>query len=171
MFQIKICWNISSIWALTNQLLRLFVRSTIDTARNRLLSSFFYILSFLVKAISIDQTFYSATHYLAAVWLDSRHDLNNSSLHRLSHSTSVSLNYLKRRKQWLNSKLIASSRVLEFKSSTRLKKCWVELKFFWKSVKLNWEVELKNLSWIEKLDSTTWFNNSTWFDKILDKCK
>ncbi len=40
------------------------------------LSSFFCILSFLVIAISIDQTFYSATHYLAAVWLDSRHDLN-----------------------------------------------------------------------------------------------
>ncbi len=41
-------------------------------------SSFFCILSFLVKAISIDQTFYSATHYLAAVWLDSRHDLNRN---------------------------------------------------------------------------------------------
>ncbi len=41
------------------------------------LSSFFCILSFLVRAISIDQTFYSATHYLAAVWLDSRHDFNN----------------------------------------------------------------------------------------------
>ncbi len=40
------------------------------------LSSSFCILSFLVIAISIDQTFYSATHYLAAVWLDSRHDLN-----------------------------------------------------------------------------------------------
>ncbi len=40
------------------------------------LSSFFYILSFLVKATSIDQTFYSATYYLATVWLDSRHDLN-----------------------------------------------------------------------------------------------
>jgi len=44
------------------------------------LSSFFCILSFLVIAISIDQTFYSATHYLAAVWLDSRHDLNMSLL-------------------------------------------------------------------------------------------
>jgi len=42
------------------------------------LSSFFCILSFLVIATSIDQTFYSATHYLAAVWLDSRHDLNTS---------------------------------------------------------------------------------------------
>ncbi len=40
-------------------------------------SSFFCILSFLVKAISIDQTFYSAMHYLAAVWLNSRHDLNS----------------------------------------------------------------------------------------------
>ncbi len=44
------------------------------------LSSFFCILSFLVKATSIDQTFYSATHYLAAVWLDSRHDLNTNQL-------------------------------------------------------------------------------------------
>ncbi len=41
------------------------------------LFSFFCILSFLVKTIFIDQTFYSATHYLAAVWLDSRHDLNS----------------------------------------------------------------------------------------------
>ncbi len=40
------------------------------------LFSFFCILSFLVIAISIDQTFYSATHYLAAVWLNSRHDFN-----------------------------------------------------------------------------------------------
>ncbi len=40
-------------------------------------SSFFCILSFLVRATSIDQTFYSATHYLAAVWLDSRHNLNS----------------------------------------------------------------------------------------------
>ncbi len=43
-------------------------------------SSFFCILSFLVIAISIDQTFYSATHYLAAVWLDSRHDFNIKSV-------------------------------------------------------------------------------------------
>ena len=49
------------------------------------LSSFFCILSFLVRAISIDQTFYSATHYLAAVWLDSRHDLNIKLRIRLSH--------------------------------------------------------------------------------------
>jgi len=41
-------------------------------------SSFFCILSFLVKATSIDQTFYSAMHYLAAVWLDSRHDFNKN---------------------------------------------------------------------------------------------
>ncbi len=49
------------------------------------LSSFFCILSFLVKAISIDQTFYSATHYLAAVWLDSKHDFNIKLRIRLSH--------------------------------------------------------------------------------------
>jgi len=48
-------------------------------------SSFFCILSFLVKAISIDQTFYSAMHYLAAVWLDSRHDFNIKLRIRLSH--------------------------------------------------------------------------------------
>ena len=43
-------------------------------------SSFFCILSFLVRATSINQTFYSATHYLAAVWLDSRHGFNNLQL-------------------------------------------------------------------------------------------
>ncbi len=59
------------------------------------LSSFFCILSFLVRAISIDQTFYSATHYLAAVWLNSRHDFNIKSrwvwrLFRSSRKTSES---------------------------------------------------------------------------------
>ncbi len=49
------------------------------------LSSFFCILSFLVIATSIDQTFYSATHYLAAVWLDSRHDFNIKLRIRLPH--------------------------------------------------------------------------------------
>ena len=49
------------------------------------LSSFFCILSFLVIAISIDQTFYSATHYFAAMWLDSRHDFNIKLRIRLSH--------------------------------------------------------------------------------------
>ena len=39
-------------------------------------SSSFCILSFLVRATSIDQTFYPAMHYLAAVWLDSRHGPN-----------------------------------------------------------------------------------------------
>jgi len=54
------------------------------------LSSFFYILSFLVIAISIDQTFYLATHYLAAVWLDSRHDFNNSLKSRTKSSSAAS---------------------------------------------------------------------------------
>ncbi len=49
------------------------------------LFSFFCILSFLVKAIFIDQTFYSATHYLAAMWLNSRHDLNIKLRIHLSH--------------------------------------------------------------------------------------
>ncbi len=53
------------------------------------LSSFFCILSFLVKATSIDQTFYSAMHYLAAVWLDSRHDLNIKLRIRLSHDINL----------------------------------------------------------------------------------
>ncbi len=48
-------------------------------------SSFFCILSFLVKAIFIDQTFYSAIHYLAAVWLNSRHNFNIKLRIRLSH--------------------------------------------------------------------------------------
>ena len=47
----------------------------------------------------------------------------------------------------------------------------VELKFFWKSIKSNWEVELKHLSRVKKLDSIIWLENSTWLDKILDKCK
>ncbi len=50
------------------------------------LSSFFCILSFLVIAIFIDQTFYSATHHLATVWLDSRHDFNIKLRIRLSHN-------------------------------------------------------------------------------------
>ena len=50
------------------------------------LSSFFCILSFLVIAIFIDQTFYSATHHLATVWLDSRHDFNIKLRICLSHN-------------------------------------------------------------------------------------
>ncbi len=53
------------------------------------LSSFFCILSFLVKATSIDQTFYSAMHYLAAVWLDSRHNLNIKLRIRLPHDINL----------------------------------------------------------------------------------
>ncbi len=75
------------------------------------------------------------------------------------------------KRRWYWNRLIASSQVLEFESSTRLEKCRVELKFFWKSVESSWEVELKNSSWIEKLDSTIWLDNSTWLDKILNRCK
>jgi len=71
----------------------------------------------------------------------------------------------------LLSRLIASSRVLKFESSTRLEKCRVELNFFWKSVELNWEVEFKHSSRVEKLDSIIRLENSTWLDKILDRCK
>jgi len=49
-------------------------------------------------------------------------------------------------------KLIMSSWVLEFKSSTQLEKCWVELKFFWKSVESSWEAWFDNST--QKLDST-----------------
>ncbi len=68
-------------------------------------------------------------------------------------------------------KLIMLSWVLKFELNIQLKKYQVELKFFWKSVESNWEVEFKNLSWVEKLNSTTWFKNSTWLNKILNKCK
>ncbi len=68
-------------------------------------------------------------------------------------------------------KLITLSWVLKFKLNIRLEKYQVELKFFWKSVELNWEVEFKNSNWIEKLDSTIRFENSTQLDKILDRCK
>ncbi len=50
-------------------------------------SSSFCILSFLVRATSIDQTFYPAMHYLAAVWLDSRHDPDIKLRIRLPHDT------------------------------------------------------------------------------------
>ncbi len=50
------------------------------------LFSFFCILSFLVKAIFIDQTFYSTMYYLAAVRLNSRHDLNIKLRICLSHN-------------------------------------------------------------------------------------
>ncbi len=49
------------------------------------LSSFFCILNFLVRAIFINQTFYSTMHYLAAVWLDSKHDFNIKLKIHLSH--------------------------------------------------------------------------------------
>ena len=68
-------------------------------------------------------------------------------------------------------RLIASSRVLEFESGTRLEKCRVELEFFWKSVESSWEVEFEHSSRIEKLDSTIRFENSIRFDKILGRCK
>ncbi len=68
-------------------------------------------------------------------------------------------------------RLITSSWVLEFESSIQLEKCRVELNFFEKSVELNWEVEFKHSSQIKKLDSIIRFENSTWFNKILDKCK
>ncbi len=68
-------------------------------------------------------------------------------------------------------RLIASSQVLEFGSNTRFEKCRVELKFFWKSVESNWEVELEHSSRVEKLDPTIRLENSTRLDKILDRCK
>ena len=57
---------------------------------------------------------------------------------------------------WVSNRLITSSWVLEFKSSIQLEKCWVKLNFFWKSVELSWEVELKHLNRVEKLNSSTW---------------
>jgi len=52
-------------------------------------------------------------------------------------SFETSFFYKKDEKIHIMNRLIASSRVLEFKSSTRLEKCRVELKFFWKSVESN----------------------------------
>ncbi len=68
-------------------------------------------------------------------------------------------------------RLIMLNRVLKFKLNTQLEKYQVELKFFWKNVELNWEVESENLNRVEKLDSTIQFKNSTWLNKILDRCK
>jgi len=72
------------------------------------LSSFFCILSFLVRAISIDQTFYSATHYLAAVWLDSRHDLNIKLRIHLSHDIDF-ITHSSHSYRWIESKEICLS--------------------------------------------------------------
>ena len=68
-------------------------------------------------------------------------------------------------------RLIMLNRVLKFKLNTQLEKYQVELKFFWKNFELNWEVESENLNRVEKLDSTIQFKNSTWLNKILDRCK
>ncbi len=68
-------------------------------------------------------------------------------------------------------RLITSSQVLEFKSSTQLKKFQVKLKDFWIQVTSSWKVELKNSNRVEKLDSTTQLENLICFNKILDKCK
>ncbi len=68
-------------------------------------------------------------------------------------------------------RLIMLNRVLKFKLNTQLEKYQVELKFFWKNVELNWELESENLNRVEKLDSTIQFKNSTWLNKILDRCK
>jgi len=54
-------------------------------------------------------------------------------------------------------RLIASSRVLDFKSSTQLEKCWVELK----KLKKCW-VKLRSWNWALKSSWEAWLNNSTW---------
>ncbi len=58
------------------------------------LSSFFCIFNFLVKAIFIDQTFYSVTHYLAAIWLNSKHDFNTD-LERVHEKHHVAVHIVK----------------------------------------------------------------------------
>ncbi len=68
-------------------------------------------------------------------------------------------------------RLIASGRVFEFESSTRLEKCRVGLKFFWKSVGSSWEVEFEHSNRVEKLDPTIRPENSIRLDKILGRCK
>ena len=79
MFRDGICGNIPSIQAsskpATSPLCSPYYKYSSEP------SSSFCILSFLVRATSIDQTFYPAMHYLAAVWLDSRHGSNRNDMH------------------------------------------------------------------------------------------
>ncbi len=49
-------------------------------------------------------------------------------------------------------RLITSSRVLKFKLSTQLKKCWVELRSWTRELELSWKAWLKNST--QKLDLT-----------------
>ncbi len=101
------------------------------------LSSFFYILSFLVKAISIDQTFYSVMHYLVAVWLDSRYDFNIKPRIRLSHDIDfiIHSSYLYRRIEFKEICLPDDSiskdknNIREFIESTRIYNHWIARRF------------------------------------------
>ncbi len=106
------------------------------------LSSFFCILSFLVKAIFIDQTFYSAMHYLAAVWLDSRHDFNIKLRIHLSHDINfiIHSSHLYR---WIKSKEICLSddsilkdknNIREFIESMKTYNHWIARRFIAHSI-------------------------------------
>ncbi len=87
------------------------------------------------------------------------------------------INYKIESKMFLNERNIVTARFfkkLNDKMLNSFKVNWsrqVELKFFWKNVESNWEVELEHSSRVEKLDSTTRLENSTRLDKILDRCK
>ncbi len=85
------------------------------------LSSFFCILSFLVRATSIDQTFYSATHYFAAVWLDFRHDLNINKFLMQTKSMRIVLYFMKQRLETKHNMKTSSWRIVEFRMKSYTK--------------------------------------------------
>ncbi len=105
------------------------------------LSSSFCILSFLVIAISIDQTFYSATHYLAAVWLDSRHDLNmkfnHSSCNWLIFFSSSSF-LSKVTSNYFTFFLWSSCTRSQYSLSCKVKSCWLWNSFSILMTSSNW---------------------------------
>ncbi len=124
------------------------------------LSSFFCILSFLVRAISIDQTFYSVTHYLAAVWLDSRHDFNIKLRIRLSHDinfithSSYSMNNetsIKKFVYLMIDDIERQNNIRESIESTRTYDCWIARESIAHSVALIHSINRindKESSWI-----------------------
>ena len=116
------------------------------------LSSFFCILSFLVIAISIDQTFYSATHYLAAVWLNSRHDFNMF----IESKDEAKLTELNDFMILLNEDDFSLSRVMT--EEVNLFSIWVEIKLFcFIAIFLMTERRIKlALIWVFKSENWRW---------------
>ncbi len=114
------------------------------------LSSFFCILSFLVRATSIDQTFYSTTHYLAVVWLDSRHNLNTISIFSQSLQWLSSTSIKNFTLEWVLIQIQLTTKWLV--NDLKLERQMIlssEWKSYWASIINNW----KKWSWSSKFRS------------------